>query len=123
MRRRTVLVVEDDEDLRTLFRVTLALDRFTVLEARGAYDALRTIDSHSPDVIVLDLSLPDIDGCTVIYEVATRAVKNRIPIVVVTDSGDDLDHLEIACVLRKPVRPEQLIKILRECLEKSTRDS
>jgi CheY-like chemotaxis protein len=71
---------------------------------------------------VLDVFLPGHDGHAVINEVATRAVKYRIPIVVVTGSGGDLDHLDVACVLRKPVKPEQLIDTVRECLATSTPD-
>jgi len=56
--RRKILIVEDDEDLRTLFRVTLTLAGYDVQEAGDGLEALRQIDHSPPDLVVLELMLP-----------------------------------------------------------------
>jgi CheY-like chemotaxis protein len=117
MARRTLLVVEDDDDLRRMYRTTLALAGFDVAEAADGMDALRHLDgSEAPDLILLDLGLPLISGQTVAQEVAAQAHLRHIPVLVVTGSTEPLDYLDVACVLRKPVRAETLIEAVWRCL-------
>jgi two-component system OmpR family response regulator len=114
--RQNVLIVEDDQELRHLYRATLMLAGYDVREARGGFEALRQLDSHSPDAVVLDLLLPGIDGFTVRQELAAHARTRTIPIVVVTGVLENLDRLDVACVLTKPVSPERLLIAVRGCL-------
>lgn len=115
-RRQTILIVEDDEDLRRLFRTALALAGFDVVEARDGLEALRWIDQAPPDLVILDLLLPRISGLVVQQEIAAQAVTRQIPIVVVTGSTITADDLDVACFLRKPVSPDRLIETVRTCL-------
>jgi DNA-binding response OmpR family regulator len=108
-----VLVVEDDEDLRRMYRLTLALARFDVDEARDGLQALQLIDLRSPDLIVLDLLLPGVSGIVVQQELAARAHTRAIPLVIVTGSTLVVDA---PCVLRKPVSPDRLLDVVRACL-------
>jgi len=119
-RKKEVLIVEDNDDLRGMFAVTLTLGGFEPYEARTGFEALRLLDSRAPHLVVLDLVLPGIDGFAVQQEIAANAVLRRTPVVVVTASTDDLSHLDVSCVLRKPVTPETLLKTVRECLAKAT---
>jgi CheY-like chemotaxis protein len=118
--KKELLIVEDDEDLRAMFAVMLTLGGYQIHEARSGFEALRLLDSRAPDLIVLDLVLPGIDGFAVQQEIAGNAALRRIPVVVVTASTDDLSHLDVSCVLRKPVTPERLLKTVGECLGKAT---
>ncbi len=115
-RRTTILIVEDEPALRQMYRSALAFAGFDVKEVGNGLDALRQIDSDPPDAVILDLGLPLIDGFTVRQDIAAHAVTCHIPIVVVTGSGDDLDWLDVACVLRKPVTPDKLVDAVRKCL-------
>ena len=115
-RRTTVLIVEDDLALRRMYRVALAFAGFDVQEVGNGLDALRHIDADPPDAVILDLGLPLIDGFTVRQDIAAHALTRLIPIVVVTGSGDDLEWLDVACVLRKPVMPDKLVDAVRKCL-------
>jgi DNA-binding response OmpR family regulator len=115
-RRQTVLIVEDDEDLRHLFRTALALAGYDVIEAGDGLEALRWIDQSPPDLVILDLLLPRISGLVVKQEIAAQAVTRQIPIVVITGSTMSADGLDVACFLRKPVSPDQLIATVRSCL-------
>jgi DNA-binding response OmpR family regulator len=116
-RRTTILIVEDDLALRHMYRAALAFAGFDTREVGDGLDALRHIDADPPDAVLLDLGLPLIDGFTVQQDIAAHAVTRHIPIIVVTGSGDDLDWLDVACVLRKPVTPDKLVDAVRKCLE------
>jgi DNA-binding response OmpR family regulator len=116
MRRKRILIVEDDTDLRRLFRTTLSLAGFEVEEAGDGLEALRQIEDQTPDLVVLDLVLRTLDGVSVQQELASRALTSQIPIVIVTGSERDLSTLEVACVLRKPIRAEELVRTVRHCL-------
>lgn len=117
-RGRTVLIVEDEEALRRAYRDALSMAGYEVKEARGGFEALRDIDSRRPDVIVLDLMLPGLDGFTVLNELAAQAHTRDIPIVVVTGAAGDLSWLNVACLLRKPATEEELVDVVRRCLAK-----
>ena len=112
----TVLVVEDDPALRRMYRTALTLADFAVVEANDGLVALHCLDQMAPDIVVLDLMLPTLSGLVVQQEIAAHAHTRNIPIVVVTGSDLKLDHLEIPCVLRKPVSPEALIDAVKYCL-------
>jgi two-component system alkaline phosphatase synthesis response regulator PhoP len=118
--RKKILIVEDNADVRGMFSAALKLDGFDVKEANSGFQALRSLDSNVPDLVILDLGLPGIDGFAVQREIAASAFIKHISVVIVTASGADLSHLDVACVLRKPVTTERLLKTVRECLQKAS---
>jgi two-component system phosphate regulon response regulator PhoB len=109
MRRKRVLVVEDDQPLRHVYRTALAMVGFDVDTAEDGLGALVKIAEQPPDLIVLDLQLPRIDGRAVLHEVQAGPTTAAIPIIVVTGSDADcaFDHVT---VLRKPCEPEALVQ-------------
>lgn len=113
---QTVLIVEDDADLRGLYRTALSYAGFKVLVAGDGLEALQQIDRDPPAAVVLDLMLPNISGVVVRQEMAANPATRKIPIVVVTGAPGDHDRLDVARVLKKPVAPDRLVKIVRECL-------
>ena len=116
MRQKRVLVVEDDVDLRRMFRTSLALAGYIVDEAGDGLDALRIVDDRLPDLIVLDLVLQFLDGISVQQELAARALTSHIPIVIVTGSAIATHGLPVACVLKKPVLPDELVRTVQQCM-------
>jgi DNA-binding response OmpR family regulator len=113
---QTVLVVEDDENLRHFYRTALTMSGYQVREARSGFEALRMLDSSPVDIVVLDLALPGVDGFAVREELASQPDLQPIPIVVVTGVGGDLDYLGVPCLMRKPVSADQLVHAVRRCL-------
>ncbi len=113
-----ILIVEDDADLRRLFRTTLSMEGFLVDEASDGIEALRSIENHPPDLVVLDLVLRSLDGVSVQQELAAKAITSSTPIVIVTGSTIDTSGLAVACVLHKPVMPDELIRTVKRCLAK-----
>jgi DNA-binding response OmpR family regulator len=120
MRQTRILVVEDDHDLRRLFRLTLSMEGYLVDDVSDGIDALNSIDNHPPDLVVLDLHLLVLDGASVQQELAARAVTRDIPIVVVTGSDSHVTGSNVACLLRKPVNPDRLISVVRNCLARGS---
>src|SRR5205823_8847303 len=110
MRPQRILIVEDNADLRRLFRTALSLAGYDVDEASDGVEALQHIENRQPDLVVLDLILRSLDGVSVQQELASRALTSRIPIVIVTGSQLDTDSMDVACVLRKPVMPDELVR-------------
>jgi len=120
-RRPLLLVVEDDNVLRDLYRVTLSLSGFAVHACEDGLDALHYLDQSRPDVIVLDLDLPRISGTVLYDEIRARRRAERVPIIVVTGLARTPD-LPQAVVLRKPVTPDQLIKAIENTLFRRDRE-
>ena len=116
---QTVLIVEDDYDLRRMFRTALALAGFDVLEAGDGLDALRVLDANRPEAVVLDLGLPIMSGEAVRQEIAAHAHTRQVPVIVVTGRPGTHEALDAACVLRKPVSPERLVQVVRTCIASS----
>lgn len=114
--REKVLVVEDDPLVRQMYRSTLTFAGFDVIEAQDGLAALHMLDQHTADIVLLDLNLPKLDGLTVQQEIAAHAHTCHIPIVIVTGTNAPLDHVNVPCVLRKPVTSEDLVAAVRRCL-------
>jgi DNA-binding response OmpR family regulator len=115
-RRNTILVVEDNDDLRRLFRDRLKSAGFDVREASDGMQALRSIEDVPPDLVVLDIGLPMLDGLSVRDELAAHAETRDIPIVVVTGTLADVGRVKAARVLRKPVDLDDLVAAVRALL-------
>jgi CheY-like chemotaxis protein len=119
--RPLVLIVEDQPDLRHLYAQQFAISGFDVIEAANGADAIAHTASHGPDVILMDLSLPVVDG----WE-ATRRLKNdertaHIPVVALTahDGSGELQRATRAgCdwFVPKPCPPDHLIIEVRRVL-------
>jgi CheY-like chemotaxis protein len=119
--RPSVLVVEDDPELRTLYRTTLALAGYSVTAAEDGVEALRRIEADPPDIIVLDLGLPRLGGGDVHHEITSHAETVAIPIVVVTGDAGRLQRDEFPCVLAKPVDLDELVATVDRCLRQARR--
>ena len=115
-KRPAVLIVEDDPELRTLYRTALALEGYAVVAVADGIDALRHIDVDPPDLMVLDIGLPRLSGGDVQREVASHAQTARMPIVVVTGNSNAVDRSDFACVLQKPIDLDTLVQAVERCL-------
>ena len=119
---RRVLVIEDQEDNRRIMRDLLTGNGYEVIEVVNGLDGVAAAETSRPDLILMDIQLPGIDG----YE-ATRRIKanpetRRIPIVVVTSyalSGDDVKAFEAGCdaYVAKPFSPRELLAKIRELIQ------
>jgi DNA-binding response OmpR family regulator len=109
--RPRVLVVEDDAPLAHMYCTALTMNGLSVMRAADGLTALRVVEDYRPDVVVLDLMLPQVDGWTVLREFEARASTRSIPVVVVT--GADIGQITHAkAVIRKPVDPDYIATVV-----------
>lgn len=121
MKKERILIVEDHEDNRRIMRDFLEVAGYELVEAVTGLEGVAMAASERPDLILMDIQLPEIDG----YE-ATRLIKSRpetahIPIIAVTSfalSGDDKLAYEVGCsaYVTKPFSPRQLLAKVRQQL-------
>jgi len=117
----TVLVVDDEESIRHLMRMTLELDGYRVLTAEDGPTALEMFEKEEPEVVLLDVRMPGMDGIEVLRRI--KAVNSDTEVIIITGHGD-LD-MAVACLrkeasnfLTKPVDDEILSLSLKRSLEK-----
>jgi type II secretory ATPase GspE/PulE/Tfp pilus assembly ATPase PilB-like protein/CheY-like chemotaxis protein len=90
-----VLLVEDEEQLRRVMKDLLEREGYTVAEARDGIQALDQVDRFAPDVIILDLNLPGLDGYSVLSQLRSRPATRAIPIMVLTAKGDEDNEVRV----------------------------
>jgi two-component system phosphate regulon response regulator OmpR len=126
-RTRRVLVVDDDAACRAAFVDALRRAGYEVTEAWGAAQAMRLILSYRPDVVVLELALPDGRGIEVGRAMRAIVPTSRTCVVAVTSAGTsvaiaDPASLGAAAILFKPLTPPALIDAVDRCFGSTTRD-
>jgi len=120
--KKTVLLVEDEEPLRRVLRDLLEREGFTVVEAADGVAALDEVDRSAPDVLVLDLNLPRLDGYGVLSHLRARPSTAKLPVLVLTAKGDEENEVRVFETgandfLTKPFRPRALSARLRALLK------
>ncbi|HTY80339.1 MAG TPA: response regulator [Candidatus Bathyarchaeia archaeon] len=116
---RRILVIEDHEDNRRIVRDLLTPAGYEVIEAVTGEDGVAMADSHRPDLILMDIQLPGLDGYEATRQIKAKPELRAIPIVVVTSyalSGDDVKAREAGCdaYVTKPFSPRALLAKIRE---------
>lgn len=118
----TILYVEDNVDNRTLVRRILMAEGYTLLEAVNATQALEILDNTQPDLILMDINMPDMDGYSLTEQIKGTPGLESIPIVALTANvmrGDRERSLEAGCdgYIQKPIDidmlSEQIERFLR----------
>lgn len=107
----TLLYVDDDENLRSLVEISLeVIGNYTVTLARSGAEALETLKKISPDIILLDLIMPDMSGIEVLKNIKNQKMFKKIPIILMTGQSDfellELSkELAIIGIINKPFDP------------------
>ena len=120
MNKPLVLVVEDDRPIRNLIVTTLKAHDYHYLTAENGHSAIIEATSHNPDIVLLDLGLPDIDGTQVIESIRSWS---NMPIIVISARSEDKDKITALDAgaddyLVKPVDIEELAARLRALLRR-----
>lgn len=115
MNKYLILVVEDDPSVKSLITTTLQMHDYRYITASGGNAAIMQTTSHRPDIILLDLGLPDLDGVDVIKKVRTWS---NVPIIVISARSEDTDKIDALDAgaddyLTKPFSVEELLARLR----------
>jgi DNA-binding response OmpR family regulator len=118
---QSVLIVDDEPMARTLLRLMLVRAGFHVSEAENGFDALDKIESNRPDLMLLDVMMPGMDGFTVCREVRARQVTAELPIIMLS-AKTDIDSINKGLLagatkyLTKPISPEELTRHVKDAL-------
>ena len=115
MNKLQILVVEDDKSVRNLMSTTLKAHDYKYIVAKNGEEAILQASTYNPDIALLDLGLPDMDGIEVIKKIRTWS---NMPIIVISARSEDADKIEALDngaddYLTKPFSVEELLARLR----------
>ena len=117
--RRLILIVDDDERLREFVRVNLEMEGYGVREASSAEEGLAALEEEPPDLVLLDVMMPEVDGWEMLRRVQERHGVGAIPVIMFSGKVDD-DALKRATsrgaqgFIGKPFNPQQLIETTKQ---------
>lgn len=124
MAKATIMVVEDDQDIRELISYNLGKEGYTVVPAESGEQALKLIETANPDIIILDIMLPGMDGIEVLRNLKQGSRHAAVPVIMATAKSEDSDiitGLELGAddYIAKPFSPKVLIARVRSLLRRT----
>ncbi len=128
MSKGTICIVEDEEDIREILEIQLKREGYTTVSADSGEKGLRLIREHQPQLILLDVMLPGMDGFDVCRALRTEKSTREIPIVMVTARGEEADvvtGLEIGAddYITKPFSPRVVVSRIKSVLRRGARSN
>jgi two-component system, OmpR family, phosphate regulon response regulator PhoB len=120
--QRTVLVVDDEPDVLLLCRVNLEFEGYRVLEAGDGEEAMTRLAEEVPDVVLLDVMMPKIDGWTVLERIKADPRTSEVPVVMLTAKVQDDDQVRgwssgAAEYITKPFSPLSLSQVVQDVID------
>ncbi len=119
-----ILIVDDDTDVIDIIKYTIVREGHELLEARNGKEGLEMATRLRPDLIVLDIMMPEMDGLTLNSHLTTNEITKNIPVIVLTAKGRMKDVFEnvpnVRCYMEKPFEPIVLQEEIRTILSKSS---
>jgi len=118
---KRILIVEDQEDNRTILRDVLSTVGYELIEALNGEDGVKLAQSERPDLILMDIQLPKMDGYEATQQIKSIAELKTIPIIAVTSyalSGDEAKARAVGCdgYIAKPFSPREVLAKVRKYL-------
>ncbi len=128
MSKETILIVDDEEDIIELIKYNLKNEGYAILTAQTGEQAIKTAKQYKPDLVVLDLMLPGIDGLEVTKYLKNNEQTGDIPIVMLTAKGEESDivtglELGASDYISKPFSPKVLVARIRSILRRRNKES
>jgi DNA-binding response OmpR family regulator len=125
MKREKVVIIEDETDILEVIEYNLSREGFRVLSARDGKEGLRLVRKEAPDLVLLDLMLPGLDGVEVCRRLKEDALTRAIPIIMVTAKGEESDivlGLGIGAddYVTKPFSPKELLARVKAVLRRGS---
>ncbi len=118
---KTILYIEDNFENRTLVRRLLLSLGYGVLEAENAVQALDVLSSNRPDLILMDINMPDVDGYTLTHQIKVMPEFKKVPIIAITANvmrGDREKSLAAGCdgYIEKPIDVDRFLDQIAEMI-------
>ncbi|MFT4710548.1 MAG: DNA-binding response OmpR family regulator [Bacteroidia bacterium] len=125
MKGKKIVVVEDEEDIRELIEYHLQREGFTVIGVEDGERGLLTIERELPDLVLLDLMLPGIDGLEICRELRNREKTKHISVLMVTAKTEEADvvlglGLGADDYIQKPFRPRELVARVKSAIRRKS---
>ncbi len=126
MTRKRILCIEDEPEMIDLIRLILNRRGFDVKGALGGMEGLKMLAEDPPDLVLLDLMMPDMDGWEVYQQMKANEKTQHIPVIVVTAKAQSIDKvlgLHVAKVddyIAKPFSPQELLESVEKALKKAS---
>jgi two-component system alkaline phosphatase synthesis response regulator PhoP/two-component system response regulator VicR len=119
--RKKILAVDDDKFIVMVIRVNLEYEGYEVLEAYDGVQALEVIEAEKPDLVVLDIMMPEMNGWDVLSRIRENPETEFLPVIMLTALAQDRDVEEATLrgadvYLTKPFEPEELILTVKRML-------
>lgn len=117
-----VLVVDDEEDVVRLLEFRLQKEGFDVITATDGQSAVRITEQEKPDLVILDIMMPLMDGMEALRQIRSRRATSRIPVIMLTAKTasvtvDEARQLWVSDYIMKPFDPEKLVAKARKALK------
>lgn len=120
MPARTVLLLEDDDSVRELIKVLLGTEGYSIVEARNGRDGLAKAEELHPDLMILDLMMPGVDGERVLEAMREHASLSKVPVLVVSGKYESLETLREQIgeenIFPKPFEPTRMLDRIGELI-------
>ncbi len=124
----TVVCVDDEAEMIDLVKFILSREQITVTGASNGATGLKVIEEEQPDLVILDLMMPEMDGWEVYQAMQAAESMTNIPVIILTAKAQSIDRvlgLHIARVnayLTKPFNPQELLETIERVIAKASRD-
>lgn len=121
-----ILYIEDDPEMIDLVSMILSRQQYQVKGANGGREGLNLMESGIPDLVLLDLMMPDLDGWDVYHQIKSTPAWSNVPVIIITAKAQEIDRvlgLQIAKVddyICKPFRPQELLDSIKRVLSKQS---
>lgn len=119
---RKILIVDDEQVLLYLLRVILKTEGFKVLTTADPHQALKLVDEDPPDLVIIDIKMPEIDGWQLCQTLRNKPDLKSIPIIILSivkpdeKDKDKIKELEISEYITKPFEPLTLLAVVKRIL-------
>lgn len=122
---KKIIVVDDEENILKMVNQTLTRNGYKVTTSPDGKDALEKIQANKPDLIILDIMMPYLDGFEVLQALRRNPATRNTPVIFLTAKNNDMDIFKgwqagVNCYLIKPFNPTELIKYVKQNLKKGS---
>lgn len=116
----TVLIIEDEEDIANLIRDRLEGEGYQAAVAYTGADAIKELRDKKPDIVTLDVYLPDINGLNILKDLKSNPNTDKIPVIIVSSSEEEDNALGLGAekFLKKPINFVKLFSVLKDIKSK-----
>ena len=126
--KRTILIMDDDLAMQTVLEIALREAGYQVILAENGREALEKVKSENPDLVVLDVMMPYMDGFEVLKNLKADPITAEIPVIMLTAKAQDADVFRgwqsgVDCYLTKPFNPMELLTFVKRIFDSQSTTS